>query len=410
MTHTTWRLVHFDPWDILVNADARGLGDGGYGFEGEIAPAAFAGAIRTLVLRHNGYDFTRSSSAQTTGEAKEAAQAVGLDGGDFPFRFAGPFLCARGLLGWDLYLSAPAHLLHAPQDEQVPAGWLIPVEQDRVADDGLAGSRLLSICAAPFRALEQAEPLEGWAHAAHLQKILLGDLGGIANLPSERDFFALERKEGHRRSEKGTVEEGQLFSRGALRFQDQDSQHRPANRCFAGLISLDEKLLPNATYDIRLAGDGRPVRLRVEPADQALAPLLPDPNALAQKIHTTKRFLLYLATPAIFKQGWRPRDWATTLGTPKDLQLTLYGACVFRPRILGGWDLKKKAPKNVRRAVPPGSVYFFRYENDCGIEDITEWLKALAFQRPLSDEDGSLGYGWALAGLWPEVGTENGGQ
>jgi CRISPR-associated protein Cmr3 len=432
---TDWRLVHFEPWDILVNADARGLGVGGYGFAGEIAPAAFAGvnrhrwarrvskfageiapaafagAIRTRVLRLSGYDFTKASSAQN-GLAKSAAEAVGFDGGDFPFRFAGPFLCQKGPLGWNLFFRAPAHLLHAPGNDQVPAGWLVPEEAGpQVAKDGALGDcSLLQIRSALFYTLEQAEPLEGWAHASHLEQILRGDLGGIGALPADRDFYAQERKEGHKRSKTGTVEEGALFSRSALRFLDEDSRRKDATKHFAGLLSLGMNLLPDGVYDIRLAGDGRPARLRVEAADGPLNSLLEGQKSLAEKIAAAKKFLIYLSTPALFEEGWQPKDWAAALGTPKGIGLALAGACVSRPRILGGWDLKARGPKPVRRAVPPGSVYFFTYTNDWKKEDVTTWLEGLALGRSVSSEDGPLGYGWVLAGLWPEAGKKNGGQ
>jgi CRISPR type III-B/RAMP module-associated protein Cmr3 len=412
---TDWRLVHFEPWDILVNADARGLGDGGYGFEGEIAPAAFAGAIRTLVLRRKGYDFTKDykncSDQEKKKKLEQAAKAVGLDGGDFPFRFAGPFPCEKGLLGWDLFFRAPAHLLHAPGNDQVPAGWLVPEEAEaRVAKEGgLDDCSLLKIRPASIYSLEQAEPLEGWAHASQLEKILRGDLGGIRKLPSDSDFYARERKEGHRRSKTGTVEEGALFSRWVMRFRDEDPRRTLAAKHFAGLLRLDNDLLREEVYDIRLAGDGRPARLRVEAADGPLRPLLESQKSLAEDIVAAKKFLIYLATPALFEEGWRPKDWVKALGVPEDIGLKLAGACVFPPRILGGWDLKAGRPKPVRRAAPPGSVYFFTYENDWKEDAIAAWLEGLALGRSVSSEDGPLGYGWVLAGLWPEAGKESNG-
>jgi CRISPR type III-B/RAMP module-associated protein Cmr3 len=407
---TDWRLVHFEPWDILVNADARGLGDGGYGFDGEIAPPAFAGAIRTFVLRQSGYDFTKASSAHK-GLAKSAAEAVGFDGGQFPFRFAGPFLCERGLLGWNLYFRAPAHLLHAPGNDQVPAGWLVPEEAEaQVAKDGgLGDCSLLKILPASIFRLERAEPLDGWARASDLEKILRGDLGGIGALSSKADFYARERKEGHRRSKTGTVEEGALFSRGVMRFQDEDPRHSFGTKHFAGLLRLDNDLLPGGVYDIRLAGDGRPARLRVEAAELPLKPLSAGQESLAEKIAETRKFVIYLATPALFEEGWRPKDWVKALGVPEDIGLKLAGACVFPPRIVGGWDLKAGRPKPVRRAAPPGSVYFFTYTNDWKKEEVKTWLKELALGRSVSSEDGPLGYGWVLAGLWPEAGKESNG-
>jgi hypothetical protein len=52
-------------------------------------------------------------------------------------------------------------------------------------------------------------------------------------------------------------------------------------------------------------------------------------------------------------------------------------------------------------------VYFFSYKEEWKKKDIENWLKGLALGRSVSSEDGSLGYGWVLAGLWPEARKES---
>lgn len=75
---------------------------------------------------------------------------------------------------------------------------------------------------------------------------------------------------------------------------------------------------------------------------------------------TGRYFKLYLATPAFFNGGWRP-GWLDHRGegTYGPLKLKLLTAAVGKPVPSGGFDIKIRQPKPMRRAVPGGSVYYF---------------------------------------------------
>lgn len=82
-------------------------------------------------------------------------------------------------------------------------------------------------------------------------------------------------------------------------------------------------------------------------------------------------FKLYLLTPAVFSAGWRPA-WMQT-GVYKDLKLTLLTAATGKSQPLGGFDMKKRIPKALQRAVPAGSVYYVRIESG-KIEQVIEYF------------------------------------
>jgi len=71
----------------------------------------------------------------------------------------------------------------------------------------------------------------------------------------------------------------------------------------------------------------------------------------------SNRFKLYLSTPAVFDRGWKA-SWMET-GDYHGLQFSLLGASIGKPLSLGGFNLKERWPKQMRRAVPAGSVYYF---------------------------------------------------
>ncbi|HWR31082.1 MAG TPA: type III-B CRISPR module-associated Cmr3 family protein [Negativicutes bacterium] len=100
---------------------------------------------------------------------------------------------------------------------------------------------------------------------------------------------------------------------------------------------------------MRLGGEGKAVSVSVP--DQS-------PNIRKPENILGEYFKLYLATPAIFKDGWRP-------ASEKIPGAELVTAVVGRPVYIGGFDMKPKngkppGPKSMRRAVPAGSVYYYR--------------------------------------------------
>lgn len=74
---------------------------------------------------------------------------------------------------------------------------------------------------------------------------------------------------------------------------------------------------------------------------------------LQTNFHCLKGSLIrmYVATPAIFKEGWKP---------PFTEGLELLTAVVGKPHFIGGFDAKLHQPKPTIKVVPAGSVYYFK--------------------------------------------------
>ena len=72
-------------------------------------------------------------------------------------------------------------------------------------------------------------------------------------------------------------------------------------------------------------------------------------------------FKAYLLTPAIFKNGWYPdfldKDFE---GEIDGVKVKLIAAALGKAEFIGGWDMKENLPKNMYKAVPAGSVYYFK--------------------------------------------------
>lgn len=126
------------------------------------------------------------------------------------------------------------------------------------------------------------------------------------------------------------------------------------------------------------------------------------PGTVRTALEKTQGVRLTLATPAVFKQGWRPGwlDETTLSGRPswwpEGPTLKLVGVCIPRWKAVSGWSLAEpRGPKPVKRLVPAGGVYYFE-TSDNTVTLAEQWL------QPVSDDeqDRKDGFGLAVWGVW----------
>jgi CRISPR-associated protein Cmr3 len=99
-------------------------------------------------------------------------------------------------------------------------------------------------------------------------------------------------------------------------------------------------------------------------------------------------FKLYLATPAIFENGWYPTN-------DKLLNAELLASAVSGYDNIGGFDIKENHPKPMRRAVKAGSVYYFRLRENT--EENRKGILALHGKSVSCERDGD-GFGICYIG------------
>jgi CRISPR-associated protein Cmr3 len=124
------------------------------------------------------------------------------------------------------------------------------------------------------------------------------------------------------------------------------------------------------------------------------------PPSLVEALTKTPYLRMVLATPAVFKGGWKPGWLGDGLnGTPPVAgapPMRLVGACLDRWRPISGWDMRVRARKGIRRLVPAGGVYFFRAD-----AQLTADVARRLWLQPVCDEpqDQRDGFGLALWGV-----------
>ena len=141
----------------------------------------------------------------------------------------------------------------------------------------------------------------------------------------------------------------------------------------------DENLQYSATF-LKLGGEGK-VAVFNDKVRKVGTEIKKDTIDLKSNI-----FKLYLSTPAIFKNGWKPN--LDRLG----IKAELIAAVVGKPLHVGGFDMMLKKAKPMLKAVPAGSVFYF------STEEPTEKLLDKLQGESVSDFLNEQGFGIAYIG------------
>jgi CRISPR-associated protein Cmr3 len=129
------------------------------------------------------------------------------------------------------------------------------------------------------------------------------------------------------------------------------------------------------------------------------------PRRIREALAAASRVRMVLATPAVFRHGWKPA-WLNDelVGTPPDANVAvkLVGISIQRWRAVSGWSLlndpphQRPGPKPVKRLVPAGGVYFFETVDGKASELADRWLESVSDD----EQDRRDGFGLAVWGIW----------
>ena len=176
-------------------------------------------------------------------------------------------------------------------------------------------------------------------------KYLTGELESFFADDISEDIFA-EPKIGIGRDNcTRTSDESKLYRVGMRRIKN-----------LSFIVDFDFLTLPGSGL-MRLGGEGKAVSY------QTINVFLEKPKLQSAK------FKLYFSTPVFFQNGWLPGwlmenpETKKISGIYEGLELELLAAIIGKPIFIGGFDMKNKTPKPMRKVVPAGSVYYFELKN-----------------------------------------------
>lgn len=185
-------------------------------------------------------------------------------------------------------------------------------------------------------------------------------------------------------------EDGKLFQTASfdLSYQREDKvfeEHR------LGFVILSEQ-----TLDDDMVAFGGERRLSYFKSIKSDVGFIKPSQALLDSINQAGGFSLTFLTPCVFAKGYLPSwiDENTMTGELPDskVKVQLQAVAVERFQAVSGWDSLLWQPKATRKAVPAGSVYWFKCSDKLDIPTLQRLCQSLADDR----YDQNDGFGMTL--------------
>lgn len=403
-----------EPVDLLFFRDSKPYTAGeGYWARGANLPQpqTVAGALRTKLMEEvlNGnivrfVEYCRGVTSDKT--AADLRQRLG-DGSSYgELKLTGPFLAKTTPETNEILFPVPRNVVAIREGEHI---WFVGALPAQKEIPGLKNSwgegRLL------FVSSEEGggDAADKWMPVREMAKYLRGGKGaevGYSTIAADNLYTSVWRTGNKIDTGRKTAADGHLYRAEYLKLKrDLDNGQQTV---FAieidSPISLREGLM-------LLGGEGRQAWLKFTAHD--LLAGLPDIDETSKNIVANDgRFLLYLASPAVFG-GWKPQWIESRLtGQLTGVEFALEAAAVGKPSLCSGWDMINNKPKPLYRAVPAGSVYFCRISNgNCreAAKKIAELfhrstylqqMEAVKVQTSYLGELAKIGYGLSFVGTW----------
>lgn len=200
------------------------------------------------------------------------------------------------------------------------------------------------------------------------------------------DYYTYEPKIGIARNKyTRTTRNGALYRVNMVKTEGKSKQKQ--THFFAGIQGVEL----TAQGFIRLGGEGKAASYEAISLSKPATPDWQEHN---------KGFKCYLATPAIFKQGFLPEwlDPETLQGEVAGYKIKLETAAFGRFIPYGGFDLERNEPKPVYKAIPAGAVYYFTCVETTQNEQAYNAIKSYFQQYRFTDLNANEGLGWAFVG------------
>lgn len=373
MTPTDWASFRLEPDDVLFFRDGKPSTRGSDHYLRSLFPpypSTFYGAVRTRRLLDEGIDLSGLDEASWSRRLNGLAAELGSWGGLGSLRLRGPWL----LRGNQPLLPVPADLgVIQEKVEEGEAPRIGTVLRHRPAGAGPAGGgshpgslSLLWPHDAEGRPWQppapgvEPRPAAGWFLTPEgLAAWRSGGLPAPEHFVHSSTLWQDETRTGlGLQTGRRAGEDGQLYTFGFIRLLDGVA---------LGFEVAASKLKPEGR--LRLGGEGRSVVLAAGPGFPELPGRAGQAQGLPLQDWTGRRgnpcgcplLSITFATPALSAGGsWPPGFSAEQLeGRLGEVPVRLVGAAVPGFVLVGGWDLARRQPKPLRRALPAGSVFLF---------------------------------------------------
>lgn len=339
---------------------------------------AFTPRDTVFIRDGRAFDAGVAGQAQTVRPAPATlAGAIGAAFGIEPAEVRGPVLAVRLGGEWECYFPVPLDLACQADVDEPDVYRLTPEPAGAASTDLIAGGQ--SWLLAPEN-IGPTKDITGWLPAHRFAEYLDGTLPAVDGTPQADLGLANplhpEPRVGLAREPDRSVKSGFLYQATHLRPE-------PDWAFIAGCV-LPTGWDRQAVGPVPFGGRGR--LADVETVSGVALPTAPSsfPGG---------RVLVYLASPAIWPDGWR-------LPVPDGARLVAAVTGELQPVATTTPGHRWKADRVLRWAVPAGSVYLLEFDHE---DRATRWaceVHGTAYGRAKNDRLRTAGFGLVMTGKW----------
>lgn len=395
--------VFLEPHDRWLFRDARPF-TAGEAFRARSqwppSPAPVAGAVKTWLIKRRGVDPEKFAQAIRSGCAPSVVNSVleEVGGSDDMgrLRLKGPLVCRC-----DGEQAEPLFPLPRDLVGTTALDLLRPLPSPLRLGLGVRASKLVLQLTWASSLTWTGEDSDYVLTLDGLRAYLHGRAPGMNQLVRMTDLAGEERHVGIRlQPSRRQAEAGMLYAAQFVRPRDRVEQSAYWR---VGLL-VEVK---HGCGDGHLDGlDGSSLWLGGERRSATTVKLSQDPLKSVLGLWDNRRpegrVVVYLLTPGVFENGWRPDALdGDGILTCDETRLKLEAATVGKPIPLARWDLAWNRPRALYRAVPPGSVYIFSLLEGNASKAVQCLHGTTFLQERAGGELGALhqmGFGWTMVG------------
>jgi CRISPR-associated protein Cmr3 len=180
---------------------------------------------------------------------------------------------------------------------------------------------------------------------------------------------------------------GKLFRVGLTRFQNKYN-YKEKETDEAYFVVSYQGLAPFQAKLVKLGAEGKMARMESTPPISLLQ--------LTDEAKQSKFFKVLLLTPAIFSNGSLPQLEKLL----PDIEIKPRVSFVGKPKAIGGWDMLNNKPKEMSKAVPAGSVYYYEIASKHTLSDVLNTLSRVISISEGSEEQNKSGFGLYTLASW----------
>jgi CRISPR-associated protein Cmr3 len=333
--------IKIDAFDTLFFRDGKPFTMGAETWGNSLFPpypSIIYGALRSAYFSHNVNELSKANTD------KDPTKNLIIKGLYFQY-------------GIDIFSSAP---LDYVREKDKKEDSLLPLNIEKLK---FATSCKTAYVLKPKGNKEVELPSDAWISSIFLREYLSGNKEEIYYIRLSNIVLSEPKIGIGRNNLTKTAEDSMLYRAGMKRLKDASI-----------VVDFEELNLPEKGL-MKLGGEGRPVyysKMEETPVVSV--------NFDVKKLNKIK---LYLASPAVFEKGWLPDGIGENSleGEINGIKLSLLTCAIGKPLYIGGFDMAKKEPKPMKRAVPAGSIYYFELLESYETNQLVEKLHNISILK-----------------------------